>query len=135
MTYAATKMGPSNTRRDQRRKHARYVVNRPGVLRNPVEGDIAIRVLDISLSGLLVALPCRLRPQTEVQVEFEGALVKGVVRHCQCLGAAEFTVGIWLLECNPEDPSTLNPEYLQVLRSGLDLTSDRRTCASSRFTS
>jgi len=112
-------------RADQRRRQKRYFVDREGTLRNPAEGDIAIRVIDISLTGLRVTLPCRLKPQTEVEIEFEGAVLKGVVRHCQCLGAAAFTAGIWLPECDPSKPETLDPHHLRVLRDGTELEERR----------
>jgi hypothetical protein len=108
-------------RRDQRHKESRYLVDRPGVLKNPVEGLIAIRVLEVSASGLRVSLPCRLKPFTQVEVEFEGAILKGIVRHCQCVGAAAFTAGVRLSEWDPEHPGTVSPEYLKVLRSGVEL--------------
>lgn len=110
----------------QRRSQKRYFVDRMGTLRNPVEGEIAIRVIDISLSGLRASLPCRLKPQTVVEIEFEGAVLKGIVRHCQCLGAGAFTVGIWLPECDPEKPETLDPHHLRVLRDGTELEERRR---------
>lgn len=112
---------------EQRRRQKRYFVDRVGTLRNPAEGEIAIRVVDISLTGLRASLPCRLKPQTEVEIEFEGAVLKGIVRHCQCLGAAQFTVGIWLPECDPEKPETLNPHHLRVLRNGTELDERRRS--------
>lgn len=111
---------------DQRRRQKRYFVDRVGTLRNPDEGDIAIRVIDISLTGLRATLPCRLKPQTEVEIEFEGAVLKGIVRHCQCLGAAAFSVGIWFPECDPEKPETMNPHHLRVVRDGTELD-DRRS--------
>jgi hypothetical protein len=114
-------------RRDlQRVTQKRYFVDRVGILRNPLEGEVAIRVTDISLSGVRASLPCRLKPPTEVEIEFAGAVLKGIVRHCQCLGAAAFTVGIWLPECDPEKPQTLNPHHLRVLRDGTELDERRR---------
>jgi hypothetical protein len=115
VTYRTRKTG-----REQR-KQTRYLVNRPGVLRNPEEGTIAVQVLDVSITGLRVSLPCKLPLHAQVEIEYEGALLSGEVRHCQCIGAAAFNVGISLLGCNPEDPASLNPHHLRVLRSGMEL--------------
>ncbi len=126
-SYRCSNIARGAERRDaQRITQKRYFVDRVGTLRNPVEGEIAIRVTDISLSGVRASLPCRLKPQTEVEIEFAGAVQKGIVRHCQCLGAAAFTVGIWLPECDPEKPQTLNPHHLRVLRDGTELDGRRR---------
>jgi hypothetical protein len=111
----------SDRRREQRRKQKRYFVDRPGVLTNPQEGIIAMRVLDISLTGLRVSLPCRLKPQTEVHVEFGGAILRGVVRHCECVGALDFVAGIWLPDCDPEKPETIDPHHLRMVQNGLEL--------------
>ena len=98
----------------ERRIEPRYRVNRPGVLKNPSEGVIAIRVLDLSATGLRVALPCRLPLGAEVQVEFEDAVLSGLVRYCQCIGAAAFNLGIWVPE--PVSEAHLSPYCLHVLR-------------------
>lgn len=111
----------------QRRRQKRYFVDRVGMLRNPVEGEIAIRVKDISLTGLRISLPCRLKPETPVEVEFAGAVLKGIVRHCECVGPAEFSVGIWLPDVDPEHPETVDPHHLRVLRDGTELTERRRS--------
>ena len=102
MTYPIRYPTPRHTstrKTEVRRKQKRYFVKlvaRPGVLSNPEEGTIAMRVLDISLTGLRVLVPCQLKPLIELGIEFEGALLRGIVRHCQYIGAAEFGVGIWL---------------------------------------
>jgi len=107
-----------------RRKQKRYFVKlvaRPGVLSNPEKGTIAMRVLDISLTGLRVLVPCQLKPLIELGIEFEGALLRGIVRHCQYIGAAEFGVGIWLPDCDPEKPETINPQHLRLLQIGTEM--------------
>lgn len=128
-TYSTSTGTPAATperRVAQRRSQKRYFVDRVGTLRNPVEGEIAIRVIDVSISGLRASLPCRLQPQTEVEIEFAGAVLKGIVRHCECLGAGKFTVGIWLPECDPEKPETIDPHHLRVIRDGTELDERRR---------
>ncbi len=99
----------------ERRTEPRYRINRPGVLKNESEGLVAVRVLDLSVSGLRVSLPCRLPLDAEVQVEFEDAVLSGVVRYCQCIGAAAFQLGIWLPHYAP-DKLVLSPYQLRVLR-------------------
>jgi len=91
----------------ERRTEPRYPIDVPGVLRSPRDGAVAVRVLDRSTSGLRVSLPCRIPQGAEVEIEFDHAALLGQVRHCQCIGAAAFNLGIWVPHRAEEAPVDL----------------------------
>lgn len=91
----------------ERRTERRFLIDRPGVLTSETQGVVAVRVPDLSASGARVSLPCRIRAGDEVQIEFEGHTLSGVVRHCGCVGAAAFVLGIWIPD---------SPDHLRIAR-------------------
>jgi signal transduction histidine kinase len=98
----------------ERRTEPRQGINYPTLLRSEDAGVAVIRVLDVSKSGLRVAVPFRLNPETEVEIRIEGASVNGIVRNCTCIGVNEFHVGIQIPPAASTDTECMN--HLQLLR-------------------
>jgi signal transduction histidine kinase len=97
----------------ERRTEPRQGINYPTLLRSEDAGVAVIRVLDVSKSGLRVAVPFRLNPETQVEIRIEGASVVGIVRNCTCIGANEFHVGI---QIPPTDSGDADLSHFQLLR-------------------
>lgn len=85
---------PSSENLGQRR-HDRYVVETPGILRlqNTRGGIYVITVLDVSKSGLRINCPTAVPYGSRVEVQCKGAKVFGTVRYTREVGY-EFHVGI-----------------------------------------
>jgi hypothetical protein len=79
----------------QQRRHERYVVHTPGVLRLVgIRGGVyVITVLDVSKSGLCINCPMGVPQGTRVEVKCHGTMVSGTVRYAREVGS-EFHVGI-----------------------------------------
>jgi signal transduction histidine kinase len=97
----------------ERRTESRYVISYPTLLRSEDAGIAVIRVLDVSKSGVRVAVPFRLNRRAEVEIRIEGASVIGIVRNCTCIGANEFHVGIQIPPMASRDIECLN--HLELL--------------------
>lgn len=79
----------------EQRKHDRYQVEMPGLLRIPeIRGGIyVITVLDVSISGLRFSCPRDVPVGSRVEVKCLRAKVGGIVRYVR-EGEREFHVGI-----------------------------------------
>src|SRR5271156_1066590 len=78
----------------ERRTEPRFRVNEPALLRSQLGGLTAIRVLDISGGGLRVTATGPVPLNTAVEVELGGTKIVGLVRHCRCVRATEFQLGL-----------------------------------------
>src|ERR1700676_560872 len=85
-------------RRDQRtpdrRLEQRYRLNEPALFHSEPAGSGTVRILDVSLRGLCVAVPFRVPVRTIVTIEVKNTTVAGVIKRCACISAREFHVGI-----------------------------------------
>jgi len=80
-------------RLQERRAEPRYRVNEYSVLRST--GDIAaVRVLDISATGLRVSSVTPIPVNTPVEIQLDGAKIAGLVKNCYCQRVQEFQLGI-----------------------------------------
>ncbi len=70
----------------------------PALLKSKNAGVAAVRVLDMSATGLQVSLPFRLALNTEVEICVEDDTISGLVRTCVRHAATEFHVGIKVSE-------------------------------------
>ena len=100
----------------ERRGEARYPIHEFSVLRSP--GEIAaVRVLDISAMGLRVTSLGPMPIGTEVEVQFGGAKVSGLVSNCRCIRAAEFQLGIFATSlCVPYNIVPERQDHLSIRR-------------------
>jgi len=104
----------------ERRAETRYRVNEYSVLRST--GDIAaVRVLDISSTGLRVASVAPIPVNTPVEIQLDGAKIAGLVKNCCCQRVQEFQLGILAgtLEVVP-----MRLDHLAVLRRAKAAHSD-----------
>lgn len=99
-----------------KRAESRYRINYPTLLKSKIAGVALVRVMDVSGFGLRVAAPFRLPAGTEVEVRVEGTAVRGLVRNCACVRAAEFHVGIELIQSDSIDERGL-ADFVTALAS------------------
>ncbi len=87
--------GPAASGPLQKRRHDRYTVETPGLLRlQETRGGIyAITVLDVSKSGLRINCPSAVLSDSRVEVKVHGSTIVGTVRYARSVGY-EFHVGI-----------------------------------------
>ena len=105
-----------NTGRERRAESRQGISFYPTVPRSADAGVAGIRVLDVSASGLRVAVPFALDLQTEVEIRIEGTPVVGIVRNCTRFGANEFHVGIQIPQAATTDEHSNHLRLLQSLR-------------------
>jgi hypothetical protein len=91
------------------RRELRLPVDFPALLRMPEsEAPVKIRIVDMSTSGLGLALPIEIQAGTGVAVEFSRGTVFGEIRHCVAL-SGYFRAGLAAEEFIPLENST-NPD-------------------------
>ena len=77
-----------------RRTEPRFRINEPAILKSQIGGIAAVRALDISVGGLRITAPGPLPLNTQVEINLGGTRVCAVVRHCKCIRATEFQLGL-----------------------------------------
>lgn len=87
--------GPAASPNFQQRRHDRFTVETPGLLRiQETRGGIyAITVLDVSKAGLRVNCPIAVPSDARVELKVQGSTILGTVRYARSVGY-EFHVGI-----------------------------------------
>jgi hypothetical protein len=61
-----------------------------------------VRVLDVSTSGLMLAVPFPLAPGALIRIKMTGAVADAEVRYCICEGS-EYHIGVKVEEIVPAD--------------------------------
>jgi len=89
-------MSPGPGSAAERRRHDRYTVGEPAILRIiGVKGGVyLITVIDVSKSGLRLSCSVSLAPGTRVEVRWRGARIEGEVRYAREVQAHEFHLGM-----------------------------------------
>jgi PilZ domain len=119
-----------------RRAEPRYRINEAAVLKS-TEDIAAVMILDISAIGLRVSSPHRLPLNAEVQVEVGGEQIPGFVKHCRCIRAMEFHLGILTATAgSAENRQAARIDHLPILRRAKQMSAgmpiDRRAELRSR---
>ena len=100
-----------------RRGEPRYRINSPAILLSKERGMAAVRVLDISSSGVRISSPYGLPLDAEVEVRFENAKIFGVVRQSRCVRASEFHLRVSIMpRSDTAKEAPTQKDYVRVLR-------------------
>jgi hypothetical protein len=110
--------------RSNRRREPRYATTdtaEVGILLDPTSRRIG-RVIDVSRSGLRIALPTPLDPGIEVRITFRRpTVIVGEVRHCARAGD-EFHIGIAIRDVLISPNRHVDDDELALYVSGKGLT-------------
>ena len=99
----------------QQRKHERFVVKAPAILRLPMTqgGTYLITVIEVSKTGLRISCPIALESGARVEVKVLGSTVLGTARYAREV-EREFYVGI--------EADTVEPRIEGAQGDDFDLT-------------
>lgn len=84
-----------------RRRETRIPTDDPAQLQviSPFSSDrIAVRITDVSKSGMQLRLDAALNPGSTVKIRLRGAIVFAEIRHCHQISATEHRAGLLLQE-------------------------------------
>jgi hypothetical protein len=118
---------PTPAASENLRRHARHVVEAPGLLRlQETRGGIyVVTVLDVSKAGLRIVCPTAIPSGSPVEVKLHGARVFGTVRYAREVGY-EFHLGIEADRVEAPVGISAGPELDLTLLFPVDITRLRR---------